>query len=298
MNTRIYALHAISPLHAGTGQGQDLIDLPIARERATEHPILPGSSVKGVLRAAAIDSGWSDDGGSTTWALFGPDTSQAHQHGSAISVSDARLLALPVQSDRGTFAWLTCPFVLARLRRDLPGNALPKIAPKPLGDSKCLITSASILADGKNKVNKVTVGGLSMDVYPEDTITDKWAEALANVVFAGDTLRPWMDLFVKRFCIVDDDTFTWLASNNTELRARIRLDSEKGTVEKGGLWYEETLPSESILLGMIHYSKNNRITAKDTWAKLAKLCDGTLQMGGNASVGNGIVRMVLHGGAK
>ncbi|WP_298819062.1 RAMP superfamily CRISPR-associated protein [Chloroflexus sp.] len=53
--TYLYFLHALSPLHAGTGQGSGVIDLPIAREKATGIPYLPGSSVKGVLRDKSGD---------------------------------------------------------------------------------------------------------------------------------------------------------------------------------------------------------------------------------------------------
>ena len=52
-------LRALSPLHAGTGQGIGAIDLPIAREKATGIPYLPGSSLKGVLRDRA--SAWDRD---------------------------------------------------------------------------------------------------------------------------------------------------------------------------------------------------------------------------------------------
>ncbi len=50
MQARLLFTHALSPLHAGTGQGVGVIDLPIAREKATGLPFLPGSSVKGTLR--------------------------------------------------------------------------------------------------------------------------------------------------------------------------------------------------------------------------------------------------------
>ena len=43
-------VHALTSLHAGTGQGVGVIDLPIARERATDLPLVPGSSLKGCLR--------------------------------------------------------------------------------------------------------------------------------------------------------------------------------------------------------------------------------------------------------
>jgi hypothetical protein len=35
MNTRHFLVHALSPLHAGTGHAADVIDLPTARMKAT-----------------------------------------------------------------------------------------------------------------------------------------------------------------------------------------------------------------------------------------------------------------------
>ena len=52
MDAKLLFTHAFSPLYAGTGQGVGVIDLPIAREKATNLPYLPGSSLKGVLRDA------------------------------------------------------------------------------------------------------------------------------------------------------------------------------------------------------------------------------------------------------
>ena len=72
-------LHALSPLHAGTGQGIGAIDLPIAREKATGIPYLPGSSLKGVLRDRAAS--WDPD---TRFAVFGPDTESASEHAGAV----------------------------------------------------------------------------------------------------------------------------------------------------------------------------------------------------------------------
>ena len=71
MKTRGYLIHALSPLHAGVGQGIGLVDLPIAREATTNHPLLPGSSVKGVLRAEA-QRGRERGKGSLIWPLAIP----------------------------------------------------------------------------------------------------------------------------------------------------------------------------------------------------------------------------------
>ena len=53
ITTCLSFVHALSPLHAGTGQGAGILDLPIAREKATGLPFLPGSSLKGTLEHAA-----------------------------------------------------------------------------------------------------------------------------------------------------------------------------------------------------------------------------------------------------
>ncbi len=100
--TRLYTLHALTPLHAGTGQGVGDIDLPVTRERATGLPFVPGSSVRGVLRDAL--GGREDQA-----AVFGPDPRHASEFAGALSVTDARLLLFPVRSVAGTWAWATSP---------------------------------------------------------------------------------------------------------------------------------------------------------------------------------------------
>ncbi len=50
INTRMYWIHAITPLHVGSGRGVGFIDLPIMREKVTSWPLVPGSAVKGVMR--------------------------------------------------------------------------------------------------------------------------------------------------------------------------------------------------------------------------------------------------------
>ncbi|MBQ3620098.1 MAG: hypothetical protein II940_00285, partial [Methanosarcinaceae archaeon] len=57
---QIYFIHALSPLHAGTGQGTGVIDLPIAREKATNIPIFPASSLKGAMRELCNDNKEAD----------------------------------------------------------------------------------------------------------------------------------------------------------------------------------------------------------------------------------------------
>src|ERR1700733_8314440 len=102
MSLRPLFIHALSPLHAGTGQSTGAIELAVARDRATGFPCLPGTSIKGALRDRSLERKRSD-----TFALFGPDTGRASEHAGALAFADANLLLLPVRSIAGTFAWVT-----------------------------------------------------------------------------------------------------------------------------------------------------------------------------------------------
>src|SRR5436309_14716751 len=101
MNARLSFVHALSPLHAGTGQGVGIVDLPIAREKATGLPFLPGSSLKGALRARCANKDECNK-------VFGPESSNIDSNEkqvSAVQFSDQRLLLLPIRSLEGTSGW-------------------------------------------------------------------------------------------------------------------------------------------------------------------------------------------------
>ncbi len=72
-DAKLLFLHALTGLHPGGGTALGVVDLPVARERHTKWPLIPGSSLKGVLRAAC---GGSLDK-SEIAAVFGPETSNA-----------------------------------------------------------------------------------------------------------------------------------------------------------------------------------------------------------------------------
>ena len=117
MQTRIFHLQNLSALHVGTGQGVGVVDLPIARAKATNLPIVAGSALKGVLRDEFKEQKNLDDKDIKT--LFGPDNQQDIAHAGAIAFGDANLLILPIRSFAGTVAYATCPFILRQYKRDL-----------------------------------------------------------------------------------------------------------------------------------------------------------------------------------
>ena len=84
----------------------------------------------------------------------------------------------------------------------------------------------------------------------------------------------------------------YLMQVGLDVTARIKLKDDSKTVQKGGLWYEEALPAETILAGMIVASQV-KATPKQVFDTLTHIMQKPLQVGGNATVGRGICVMHL-----
>lgn len=287
MKQKRFHLHALSALHVGTGQGLGVVDLPIARARATNLPLVPGSAIKGVLR----DELCLEDE-SLRPILFGPaSTSDGDTHAGALSVGDAHLLLLPVRSFSGVVAFATCPFILKRYARDFEGAApgLPILKP-----DQAAVAQASALATN----GKVLLEDLDLAALAGEANTAKWAARIAEALYpeGSDGAEQWRDEFAKHFIILPDGVFAFLAETATEIRARVRINDETRTVARGALWYEENLPAESVLWGVVGVSASRNARHPRTADELAatlpngELC---LQIGGKHTVGRGLCRFLL-----
>lgn len=290
--TRILIVHARSPLHAGTGQATAAVDLPIARDRATRFPLLPGSSIKGALRARARDKLPKDY---TT--IFGPETDNASDHAGAIAISDARLLLLPVRSVAGTFAWVTSPWLLAGFAREakLAGLKLWDKTPMVTGTQKALVGADTLLGVDikKGNVSEKKVVLEEFDLDREDGGAIEVAQKLAPLVFAD---REWQEMLTRRICIVHDDTMGFLAQHATDIVTRVSINPDTGTAKDGQLWTEENLPAESVLASLVEElpTAKTRPAKAGGWLDLAQkeLFSTPIQLGGKATVGRG--RCNLH----
>ncbi|WP_245815046.1 type III-B CRISPR module RAMP protein Cmr4 [Cystobacter ferrugineus] len=294
METRPYLLHALSPLHAGTGRSVGIIDLPIARLRATNIPFIPGSSIKGVLREArrGLPEGeWE--------ALFGPlrkvsgaegDEAWEGDHAGALVVGDARLVALPVRSFVGTFALVSSPLLLELARRDLKGlEGVPERLKRVEGP---------LARVGKGNVTvapehgKLFLEDLDLDVQEEPAV-EAWARFLARALPEEE------ELMRERFVVVDDETMSFLLETATQVDTRVRIDSTTGSVAEGALWQEESLPAETLLVGVLAAGPSLRqktpLGAGDVLNRALRET-AWLQLGGKATVGRGRCRMAAWPG--
>ena len=289
MKIRLMLVHALSPLHAGTGQSVGAIDLPIARERPTGIPLIPGSSIKGALRARSGDEPMTRD-------VFGPETAQSSEHAGSVQFSDAHLLLLPVRSLCGTFAWVTSPHLIRKFARGASETGL-KLARLPHASAMkdCQVLGDTLTLPGANG-RRVVFEDLDFDVKrDQEAVLRAFAVDLGEILFPEDSpdFQEWRTSLADRICLVHDDMMSFLLETAMEIQAHIRLDKDTKTVERGGLWYQESLPAESVLSGLAAAADvkaaNGRSerTATALLDHVTSLTNGLVQLGGKATTGQG-----------
>ena len=281
-------IHALTGLHPGSGTALGVVDLPVQRERHTDWPIIPGSSLKGVMRAESMHGAEEVD--EDTLVVFGPEPAHAGDHAGAVSFSDARILAFPVRSLTGVFAWTTCPAVLVRLARDLGVvGASPPEFPSPDRDTiACAPDSPLLAADGRIMLEE-------FEFVHRGDADDIAAWIASHAVCDKGTA----DRLRSHLAVVHDDDFTHFVRNATEVVARVGLDYESKTVRKGALFYEEYLPPETLFYALVTASESRRPTrrasAGEVMGRLKSRAPSVLQIGGGETVGKGFCAVRFAG---
>ena len=289
MKSELVFIHAISPLHVGSGQGIGLVDMPIARERISNYPIIPGSGLKGCLRASNK---------SNTEVIFGSEDADENAFAGAVSIGDARIVAVPVRSLGGTFCWATSKLALERFKRDaniIGISDLPDI--ENVDENHISLTANSKLVFEIDKENRVILEEQVFEPSHSNN-TDKWASAISQMVWKhDDDSKTWQKNFKQRFAILPELAFNHIIEFGMEVVARIKIDQETGITQKGALWYEEYLPAETILSTIISASaskkKGNDMTGQEILdVILYKRENNIIQIGGNTTVGKGLCRLI------
>jgi len=262
MKQTILGLRAETAIHAGTGQNNGVIDMPIQREVHTGYPCVFGSAVKGAFRAhAEIREAWENKGrDSKLQKVFGAENAETS---SAISMTDARLLLLPVRSLTGHFRLVTCPAILKRLQRDMQMMGMDATWQIP------------------NPQPQQVMGAGSGDIFLEEFKFTQKQMDLTTIVqklesFGAENLK-------DQLLIMNDEDFAWFAKHATAITPHIAIDSETKTVKAGALWYEESLPSDSLLYTML-MGEDEHV---DSVLSMFPEDKAFIQIGGNETVGMG-----------
>ncbi len=294
-------LFARTPLHVGSGKSVGVVDAPIARERHTRIPVIPGSSLKGVLADLWPTRSKDDNSGVGTEAaiwLFGSESSNAASAG-ALLVGEARVLAFPVRSAKGAFVWITCPLAISRFARE---TGLDFGAPAIAEANQCLASSAVTIDDNVilEEYCLTRTGDVPAPISTgfKRLIDDPvWTENISvNGASATDA---------SRIVVVTNEVFCHFVDNACEVVDRIKINNQTGTAEN--LFNQENVPSETLFYAVMaaQASKCNgdfkSRTAGDALTALAaKLQARTnlIQIGGDETIGLGwcSVTLCVEGG--
>lgn len=269
MKTTMLGLLAETPIHPGAGRSLGVVDLPVARESVTDYPVLVGSSFKGALRDKGRQSGLDQ---TRLNRLFGEPALQAGD----LLVSDARLLLLPVRSLNGAYRWVTCPYIIERYRRDLRRAGLGPVPDVPK------VQEGEALADGSGHLfleeRQFAVAG-----QPDDALV----ESIKPLVAHPET----RERLAEQLAVLHDDDFSWFVRYGLSIQARNKLALE--TKQSESLWYEETLPPDTVMYALI---LGRKAEALGDLAGLFPQHDPYLQAGGNETVGQGWFAVAVRAG--
>ena len=305
MITHIMPLRTLAPLHCGIVQGFNDIDLPTAKSALSGHPVIPGSSLKGVLKdefregnAGKEISGISSD--KVTDVIFGVD---GNKFASAASFGDADLVALAVRSYFGTFAYLASPYTLRLLKERLERAGykdLPEVPVQGLEDGqeyRVMITTGSVLERSGNP--NLLLEELDLKIHSSAAaLADSWAALIAKLYFPDEEGQA---IFCRRFAVADDNALNFLCETGLPVDARISIDEKTGTVKNGALWYEESVSPETLFAAVVSVDRSCSTDVKLEAEELSGFLSGCgavhCQVGGKATTGKGFVEVSFQRGA-
>lgn len=278
LNQKVMFLFARTPVHVGAGNSVGAVDAPVMRERHTDIPVIPGTSLKGVLSDL-----WNERGAEGKMVrsavgvgLFGSDSKSESLSAGSLLIGEGRVLAFPVRSAKNAFAWITCPMVLKKFARNA-GVSFDDIA---LPDAESCYASKELTLAGDSVVLEeycLTCKGDAASV----------AEQLMSCTFSDDL---W-NTVKTRLAIVSDEMFSFFVRNACEVVTRIRINDDTKVVDNGALFNQEQVPSETLF-----YSVLGEQLVKGSSGGLdaleAKVKDvSVIQVGGDATVGLGFCQV-------
>ena len=284
MTTKILYILTRTPLHIGAGSSVGAIDQPVQRERHTGFPIVPGSSVKGVLADQYVtrdesgkvvqdkdrNASLRTEAGARLFGLGASKHERDNGQAGAISFGQAQLLAFPVRSAKGCFAWLTSPLALRRWQR-LSGANFP--IPTPDKENKAYFSASTL---GETTEGRQTCSALFEDYLFHHAGEFEAASELTSRIEVDGL---WNDLAPKHLALVSDAILSHFAQTSCEVAQHVVIDDETGTAKDGLLFNQENVPAETLFF--------SQLSAADESSLSELTVPNPIQLGGDATTGLG-----------
>jgi len=291
----VLGLYAETSLHCGAEGGTGYVDLPVQRERHTLYPVIPGSTLKGVL-SDELRGNLAD---ADHLAIFGRYIEPATEGGVAgtspgsVSFGDGILIAFPVRSSQAPFHWVTCPFVLERAFRALDADVQAPADPGP---------GRAWAREG----GTVLLEELRLEGAPLPAFFDGEAGGLSRLLglFPGEArgFAYTRGLFPGRLLIVSNQNFKHLVETGTEVLTRIKLNALGTTTNlegedyahlgpwdrQGNLFVEEVVPPETLFLAALRGDGSRQKQLGEALGNRP-----VIRLGGDETIGRGVTHLTF-----
>nr|MDO8063763.1 type III-B CRISPR module RAMP protein Cmr4 [Candidatus Freyrarchaeum guaymaensis] len=198
----------------------------------------------------------------------------------------------------GVYAFATCPLLLrvfmdylevaGSLECDVEGikekvAGLMSVAP---GEGKVLVESDVFTINGKAVLNEEFM----LEVKSERKLSE-----FNNALGLGDAYK-------GRLVMVDDNIAVELVERSIQRVPRVKLEPGVKKVAPGALWTEENVPVDTVFHTVFMYSKprggnckglSDAESVKNRIVSYFSSRNGYLVIGGNETVGRGLVRLIF-----
>ena len=188
---------------------------------------------------------------------------------------------------------MTCPLILERFERDLRAYGLSSFW-DALSNSDGEITQwpKEEAAVGKafSQDGPLVLEDLAFDTRSKEIGRNELVDRLGGIL---GKLLPENEKAIKKrladqLVLLRDDYFCDLVRRTPPIQPRIHLDENKTTTGDGGnLWYEESLPSDSLLASFVR-TRSPKKNEAQFFDRLNEATVRPLQIGGNETVGQGL----------
>ena len=264
MKTYLYQIEAVSNLHVGSGEiNQGVVDNLVQRDPLTQFPMINASSLKGALRQH-----FNEYRKDIVNYIFGnPIKNGGNENkdnkAGAFRFFDARMLSIPVRSDERLYFMATCPQILK--------------------DYYDMLTLCGINNNAYKCLFNVEAG--MSPIVCRSEFSGAVIEDM-NKVAKNDEHKDFSNIVGSPSVLLEDKDFRKLCDDNhLPVIARNYLDNG----ESKNLWYEQVVPRLSKLYFVVMTPDDD----KDKFNIFNEIITSKLvQIGGNASVGNGLCRIV------
>ena len=244
-------LYALDPTHIGAGgYRMGRVNLTILRDAGTSLPKIPGSSINGATRSAAIYSlpeaqrqlamnyaratldeknknhphKGKEDPVASIFGYAEGDAGGESRIG-VVSFRDAEIMAFPVPTMLGP-RWVTTAHLLE--------SAGCRNVPRPASEEQVIVQA------GSSAPARLNLGWL---LLPAEAKTIPFPEAPAALpVFAH---------LKDRLVVVHDNLFPAIVNSNLETRTSVSIDFETGAAADGALFTYEATPRGTLFRGQV-----------------------------------------------